>query len=98
MKSGSVWLHLRICRTSVTSAVRRFLQQARDKTFPRHATSDIEGYDPPEAGAGAMSTSRVRPVETETPHNGRSAVITELKEILDVIRDENFVVPPSLPC
>src|SRR5437879_11163707 len=57
LKSGSEWLHLRICRTcGHVGCCDDSPNKHATKHF--HATGHpvIEGYDPPEGWAGAMST------------------------------------------
>jgi hypothetical protein len=57
LKSGSVWLHLRICRScGHVGCCDDSPNKHATKHF--HATGHpiIEGYDPPEGWAGVMST------------------------------------------
>jgi hypothetical protein len=51
--------------------LRRFSQQARDKTFPRHPTPIIEGYDPPEGWGWCYVDEVLFDLSNrKTPHNG----------------------------
>ena len=72
LKTGDVWLHLRLCRMlRPCRLLRRFAEQARHQAFPRHGHPIIEGYDPPEGWGWCYVDEVVFDLsDRKTPHNG----------------------------
>jgi hypothetical protein len=57
LKIGSPWLHLRLCRTcGHVGCCDDSPNRHATKHFHRTRHPIIEGYDPPEAGDGVLST------------------------------------------
>src|SRR6202035_4012666 len=97
LKSGSEWLHLRICRTCGHVGC---CDDSPNKHATRHfhATQHpvIEGYDPPEGWGWCYVDQVLFDLSNrKTPHNGPIPRYSEplfsiLGDLPDVIRDHNF--------